>query len=127
MNATVGQRRRHDRRWRIAGGLTLVFAGLLYRWNGGGWLTFALLLLFPDLGALGYLVGARAGALGYNALHNYPLPLALLAAGMLTGGPPIAALAAIWLAHIGLDRLLGYGLKVVGPPYADSTAARPAP
>lgn len=128
MNATVGQPRRHGRRWRLAGGLTLLLAVLLYRWTGGGWLVFALLLLLPDLGALGYLIGARAGARGYNALHNYPLPLALLAAGMLTGGSSIVALAAIWLAHIGMDRLLGYGLKAVGAAsYAGSTTARPAP
>ena len=110
--------------WRIAGGVTLVLAISLYRQEGGTWLVFALLLLFPDLGALGYLVSARAGARGYNSLHNYPLPLALLAAGMGVGNPPVVALAAIWLAHIGMDRLLGYKLKAV-PLVAAASPTQP--
>jgi hypothetical protein len=60
---------------------------------------------------LGYLAGPRAGAAAYNAAHMTAGPLALGAAGLLANLPALAPLAAIWLAHIGLDRALGYGLK----------------
>ncbi len=60
---------------------------------------------------LGYLAGARIGAAGYNLAHNYVPPLLLAAYGLGAGQPFALQLAAIWLAHIGMDRLLGYGLK----------------
>jgi hypothetical protein len=60
---------------------------------------------------LGYLVGARVGAAVYNVAHTYALALPLAAAGLLSGQTAILAVALIWVAHIGLDRALGYGLK----------------
>lgn len=78
--------------------------------DGGGWL-YALLLLAPDLSMLGYLVNARVGSVGYNLGHTYVGPLALLGAGLLLSEQWLPHLALIWLAHIGLDRMLGYGLK----------------
>jgi len=82
---------------------------LLYGRAGHSWLMFALLFLVPDLSMLGYLAGARAGALVYNVVHTYTGPLALAAVLLLTGGPLVIPF--VWLAHIGLDRALGYGLK----------------
>lgn len=69
-----------------------------------------MLFLAPDLGALGYLAGRRAGALTYNLTHTEIGPLLLVAFG-LTMTPELLPVAIIWLAHIGFDRLLGYGLK----------------
>lgn len=123
METTFGRLRTKGLSWRLAGGVTLALAVILYRQQGGGWLAFGLLLLAPDLGALGYLAGARAGARGYNLLHNYSLPLALLALATLAGSAPATAVAAIWLAHIGMDRIVGYGLKAV-PPYGAASPAR---
>jgi hypothetical protein len=77
---------------------------------GNGWL-FALLLLAPDLAMVGYVWGARVGALTYNLAHTLVVPAALLAAGVLMGAPLLAQLALIWLAHIGMDRAVGYGFK----------------
>ena len=51
----------------------------------------------------------------YNLFHNYTLPAVLAAYGVLGGNTLAVSLALIWFAHIGMDRLLGYGLK-----YADS-------
>jgi hypothetical protein len=89
---------------------------LLYARSGATWSQFAWLFLLPDLSFAGYLLGPRAGASAYNALHSELGPL-LLAAAALTGSAPHAALAIalIWAAHVGLDRALGYGLK-----YSDS-------
>ena len=75
------------------------------------WPAFALLFLAPDLAMLAYLAGPRAGAIAYNLVHTYALALALMLAGFLVGVPAAAAGGLIWIAHIGFDRALGYGLK----------------
>ncbi len=77
----------------------------------GSWWLFILLLLAPDLSALGYLVNVRFGAICYNAVHVDVGPAALLAVGLLSTSPLAVLLALIWLAHIGMDRVAGYGLK----------------
>jgi hypothetical protein len=96
---------------RLEGAVLLALSGVLY-WIGPGelWL-FALLFFAPDLSMLGYLGRNRVGAAAYNAVHSYPLPAALVAYGVLAGAPLAVSLALIWTAHIGLDRLIGYGLK----------------
>ena len=96
---------------RVEGGVLLALSVLLYSLNGEGWLVFVLLLLAPDLSALGYLAGPRVGAAVYNAFHTYALSAALAAFGLLGGGSVVVAVALIWFAHIAMDRLLGYGLK----------------
>jgi hypothetical protein len=78
---------------------------------GGGWLMLALLILAPDIAMLGYLGGKRAGAFAYNFAHTTSLPLALLGIGWITEQQLAVLTALIWLAHIGLDRAIGYGLK----------------
>jgi Domain of unknown function (DUF4260) len=60
---------------------------------------------------LAYLVGPRAGALAYNLVHTYALALPLALAGFALDSPVASALALILIAHIGFDRMLGYGLK----------------
>jgi hypothetical protein len=77
----------------------------------GDWRLFAVLFLVPDLSMLGYLAGRKVGAAAYNAGHSYLGPLALAAAGWTSGKPLLWSIALIWAAHIGFDRLLGYGLK----------------
>jgi Domain of unknown function (DUF4260) len=80
------------------------------RW-GGSWAQFALYFLLPDLALLGYLAGARIGAVAYNFTHSYLGAFALLAWGVQSAQPLAISLALIWIAHIGFDRALGYGLK----------------
>lgn len=100
---------------RLEGAAVLLAALLFYRHLGAGWWLFALLLLFPDLGALGYLAGGRLGAACYNAMHTLSVPALLLLLGLLAGAPLALAIATIWFAHIGMDRLVGYGLKEAAP------------
>jgi hypothetical protein len=85
---------------------------MLYAQHGLGWLLFALLLLAPDLSMIGYLAGARWGALSYNLFHTYTAPLLVAAVGLSLEHTSVIAVALIWSAHIGLDRMLGYGLKL---------------
>jgi hypothetical protein len=93
-------------------GLAL-FAGmtLLYAVWGGSWWVYALLLLVPDVSFAAYLAGPRTGAIIYNAAHSYMAPMALMTTGFATDSPLTLSIAMIWLAHIGIDRALGYGLK----------------
>ncbi|MGA7323719.1 MAG: DUF4260 domain-containing protein [Rhodomicrobium sp.] len=95
---------------RLEGLAVFAIACAAYSQTGAGWLLFAALFLAPDLSFLGYLAGRNAGAIAYNAVHSFILPLALLAAGIF-GYPELKPYAFIWLAHIGFDRALGYGLK----------------
>lgn len=82
---------------------------LLYARGGNSWLLFSLLFLVPDLSFAGYALGPRIGAAIYNAFHSYIVPLAL-GCGLWMAARSIA-IPLIWIAHIGFDRLLGYGLK----------------
>ena len=75
------------------------------------WWIYAALFLAPDLSFLGYWSGRRFGAIIYNAAHSYMVPMALMTAGFAIAEPLVLSVAMIWLAHIGFDRALGYGLK----------------
>ena len=95
-----------------AEGLAVLAASLaLYFEAGYGWVLLVVLALAPDLSIAGYLGGPRVGAIAYDAVHTYVLPVALAAAGVLAGSNLAVQLALIWLVHIGADRTIGYGLK----------------
>lgn len=78
---------------------------------GYSWWLFGALILAPDLGMAGYLRNAKTGAQLYNLLHLTACPIALGVWGYLWPEPLALSIALIWLAHIGMDRMLGYGLK----------------
>lgn len=84
---------------------------LIYALWGGSWWIFVLLLLLPDVSLAAYLAGPGTGAIVYNAAHSTLLPAALAALGLALNQPLMVSLATIWLAHIGMDRAVGYGLK----------------
>ncbi len=96
---------------RLEGAAAFATAIALYGHAGFSWLAFAVLFLAPDLSMLAYLAGPRVGALAYNLVHTYALALLLALAGFAFGSPVASALALIGVAHIGFDRMLGYGLK----------------
>ena len=76
------------------------------------WWLFAVLLFIPDIFMVGYLKNARLGARIYNIGHSYLTPLLVLFALWLFSSPISLPIALIWLAHISMDRALGYGLKL---------------
>jgi hypothetical protein len=96
---------------RLEGFAVLCVTVALYFWQHGPWWLLLLLFLAPDLSMLGYLAGSRVGAVCYNLVHTYVLPLALVLSGALVGVPLVIWLGLIWCAHLGFDRVLGYGLK----------------
>ena len=93
-------------------GLTL-FLGmtLLYAVWGGAWWVYLMLFLAPDLSMAAYLAGPKVGAIVYNAAHSYMAPVAMMTSGFALASPLWLSIAMIWMAHIGFDRALGYGLK----------------
>lgn len=100
--------------WQRVEGAILFGAGLALARHGNNGIPWwgALLIFFaPDLSFAAYLLGPRVGAFCYNAVHIYAFGAALLAIGLMLPMPPFAVLGALWLAHSGFDRMLGYGLK----------------
>ena len=101
------------RSWLRVEGVAAFIAGLaLYGWLGGPWLFAVPLLLLPDVSMVGYLRDPRLGALTYNLVHNWAIGLAVLGLGYLAQSTPLAIAGAILVAHVGMDRALGYGLKL---------------
>jgi hypothetical protein len=96
---------------RLEGAALFALALFLYPKVDDSWIMFLGLVLAPDLSMAAYLAGPRVGALVYNAAHVTLGPIALAIAGFLYPAVLLIALALIWLAHIGIDRALGYGLK----------------
>jgi surface polysaccharide O-acyltransferase-like enzyme len=93
-------------------GLVLFAAGLaafLYL-KQSVWI-FAGLFLVPDLSMAAYFTGPKLGSFIYNSFHTTIGPVLLAIYGVLFGELFAQVLASIWLAHIGLDRAIGYGLK----------------
>jgi hypothetical protein len=86
-------------------------AGLAgYLMLSDGWWTLALFALAPDLAMIGYAFEPKVGGRLYNLAHTYLAPAILAALGLWTL-PALLPIACVWLAHIGIDRALGYGLK----------------
>jgi Domain of unknown function (DUF4260) len=97
------------------GAALLIAATAAYHLLDVSWWMFAVLFFAPDLSFIAYLAGPKLGAIAYNTLHSTIGPLLLACAGLWLGfdilGTIVMAVALIWLAHVGFDRMLGYGLK----------------
>ncbi|PAP75338.1 DUF4260 domain-containing protein [Rubrivirga marina] len=97
---------------RLEGLAALAVAVWGYALTGASWWLFVGLLFAPDLSAVGYLRGPHVGAAMYNAAHTYAVPTLLAAVAYSAGWALGLPVALVWAAHIGLDRALGYGLKL---------------
>ena len=96
---------------RIEGLTVLITAVFLYAQFDFSWWLFALLLLVPDVAMAGYAINKRIGSIIYNAAHVYLVPAGLILLSYWLHTPFLLQLGLIWLAHIGMDRIFGYGLK----------------
>jgi hypothetical protein len=100
------------RRWLRIEGLAALAAGVaLYLAQGGLLIWLIPLVLAVDVSMVGYVRGPRAGAVLYNLAHNQALGLVVLGLGIATGTLAVTLIGAILVAHVGMDRLAGYGLK----------------
>jgi hypothetical protein len=95
----------------IEGAALLAISLFLYHFIEASWLWFVVLFLWPDLLMAGYLANVKLGASLYNLAHTEALPLILAGVAVGLHRTDLTAFALIWLAHIGLDRMLGFGLK----------------
>jgi hypothetical protein len=100
-------------RWllHLEGASLFTLAVYFYQVGHNRWSLFAIVFLWPDLFMLGYLINVKRGATFYNLVHTVTGPVVLLFVCFFGGMPQIIPYALIWLAHIGFDRALGYGLK----------------
>ena len=99
---------------RLEGAVVLLFAAGVYLQRGGSAVLLVPLILLVDLSMVGYLSGPRLGAMTYNALHGWAAGFAVLAIGTLGGSDWLVLAGAVLVAHVGMDRLFGYGLKYPG-------------
>jgi hypothetical protein len=98
--------------WLHTEGVAALVAGVVVYLQAGGNPWFLLpLLLVPDVSVLGYLGGPRLGAFVYDLVHNWAVGIAVLGAGALTGAAGLWIAGSILVAHVGMDRAVGYGLK----------------
>jgi hypothetical protein len=119
---------------RAEGAVLLVAAMAGYAVSGFAWSLFAILFLLPDVFMLGYLIDRTRGAALYNLGHSTVLPALSIGLGLFTGNSLATAVGLIWLAHVGFDRAMGYGLKYpdsfasthLGMPIAPAHASTPA-
>jgi len=101
------------RTWlRLEGLAAFVIGVALFGASGGNWLFLVPLLLLPDVSAIGYLAGPRIGAFTYNLVHNWVPGIVTLGIGAWLASPTILLAAAVLIAHVGMDRAVGYGLKL---------------
>jgi hypothetical protein len=100
------------RRWlRLEAAVLLVGALTAYAGTKQHWWLVPVVILLPDLAMTGYLRSTQVGAFIYNLAHATPVPALIIGLGWWQHRPLILGLGLVWLAHIALDRLLGYGLK----------------
>ena len=96
---------------RLEGLAIAAISAILYGRTGASWWLFAAVWLAPDLSMFGYLAGPCRGSRIYNAFHTYAVPMTLAACGLLLKAHALLPFALIWTNHIGVDRVMGYGLK----------------
>jgi hypothetical protein len=96
---------------RLEGLAILLSCCLLYRSAHYSWVQFLLFFLVPDASFAGYLAGSKTGARIYNAAHAYIAPITLGIVFYVLNIDNATRFVWIWIAHIGFDRTLGYGLK----------------
>lgn len=106
-------------------GVAIAAAGFLaYYSMGFDLLLLVPLVLWPDVSIAAYLAGPRVGSAVYNVVHFLALPLALLAASLWVGHSLGTAAGLAWLAHVGVDRAAGFGLKYADADFADTHVQR---
>jgi len=96
---------------RIEGLVALLLSIFLYAQTGASWWLFLALLFAPDLVFVGIAISQEFGTWLYNIVHSYTAPLLLAFAALALDVHSLLPFALIWLAHISLDRTVGYGLK----------------
>ena len=96
---------------RVEGLSVLLLAVYLYHFFNYSWVIFGVFFLLPDISFAGYLLSKKIGAIAYNTAHSLIGACIILFLGISLSAELLNVAGLIWLAHIGFDRALGYGLK----------------
>ena len=95
----------------VEGFAVLALSIYFYGYSQFSWVLFFILLLSPDISMLGYLLNNKVGAMLYNLFHTYIISIGTVICGLILSNATVLAIGLIWSAHIGMDRMIGYGLK----------------
>ncbi|MFY0782686.1 DUF4260 domain-containing protein [Peribacillus simplex] len=88
--------------------LAMIYVYSLFEFS---WWIFLLLILSPDVSMLAYSIDERVGAKVYNFFHTYTMSIFMILLAVFLKSDACMMIGLIWTAHIGMDRLFGYGLK----------------
>ncbi|MDA1677612.1 DUF4260 domain-containing protein [Bacillus cereus group sp. TH152-1LC] len=91
----------------------VVFVATIYAYSiyEFSWIIFLIFLLAPDISMLAYGINNHVGAKIYNIFHTYIISIVIAIIGVYFKVDTIIMIGLIWTAHIGMDRMCGYGLK----------------
>ncbi|MGD6890998.1 DUF4260 domain-containing protein [Bacillus cereus group sp. BfR-BA-01379] len=91
----------------------VVFVAAIYTYSiyEFSWIIFLVFLLAPDLSMLAYGINNYVGAKIYNIFHTYIISIVIAIIGVYFKIDTVIMIGLIWTAHIGMDRMCGYGLK----------------
>ncbi len=89
----------------------MLVSALVYHRLGFNWWHFGLMFFLPDLSMLGYISGKEIGAALYNLGHTYVIAVPCGVVCWFLDNTVGMTAGLVWIAHIGFDRALGYGLK----------------
>ncbi len=75
------------------------------------WL-FLILLFVPDIAIVFYKINSKIGGIAYNIIHTYAIPVIIIIINSIfLKNMIIQPICIIWMSHISMDRVIGYGLK----------------
>lgn len=95
----------------VEGFAILLLSLYCYTYFDFSWSWFFILLFTPDIPMLGYLINSKVGAVAYNLIHTYSLAIGIIIFGLLFTSPAVLAIGLILSSHIGIDRMINFGLK----------------
>ena len=97
---------------RVENAMIATLAAVAFVELGFSWWWLAVLFLLFDVSMVGYLRDPGLGAWIYNTVHSYIGPAVCGVGAVLSPSRDLAFVSLVWAFHIGVDRLLGYGLKL---------------
>ncbi len=100
-----------DKLLRIEQLFILVLGFYLFFTSTMSWYIYLIGFISVDLFMLGYLINPKIGGIIYNIGHSYILAISLLSIGLLTEINSFYFAGIIFLSHIAMDRMFGFGLK----------------
>jgi len=95
----------------LEGAVVFLAMFYLYSFYEFKWWIFILFLFAPDISMIGYIADNRIGAIIYNLCHTYTVSVLTFFLGVFLQLQVFLIIGLIWTAHIGMDRLCGFGLK----------------